>query len=89
MLSGLEGWENSDSDGAMSLDGGRDISPEVSAEDEVKWASWEDSSALPTKQHRVLTSSMTASVSISSGTRVARLAAGMFVAALSDVGGGK
>lgn len=42
-----------------------------------------------TKQHLVLISSMTASGKTSSGTRVDRLAAGIFAAALKDVGGGR
>jgi hypothetical protein len=43
----------------------------------------------PTKQHRVLISSMTASVRTSCGTRVERVAVGMFAAPLKEVGGGR
>jgi hypothetical protein len=49
----------------------------------------EEFNTSPTKQHRVLISSITASVRISSGTRVERLAAGMLTAALKEVGGGR
>ena len=87
MLSGpAEPRENSDSDVAGSL-GGTSIS-ESSPDGEMARIS-EESNTLPTKQHRVLISSITASVSISSGTRVERLAAGIFAAALKDVGGGR
>jgi len=88
VLSGpTEPRENSDSDVAGSL-GGISIS-ESSPEGEAARMSEDESNSFPTKQHRVLISSMTASVKTSSGTRVERLAAGIFAAALKDVGGGR
>lgn len=47
------------------------------------------SNASPTKQHRVFISSKTASVRTSGGTRVERVAVGIFAAPLRDVGGGR
>lgn len=88
VLSGpTEPRENSDSDVAGSL-GGISIS-ESSPEGEVARMSEKESSVFPTKQHRVFISSITVSVRTSSGTRVERLAAGIFAAALKDVGGGR
>jgi hypothetical protein len=88
VLSGpAETRENSDSDVAGSL-GGISIS-ESSPEGDVARMSDEESRTSPTKQHLVFISSMTASVRTSSGTRVERLAAGMFAAAFKEVGGGR
>jgi hypothetical protein len=80
-------WENSDSECVVLL-GGMSMSEKLSPEGDVTCISV-DSSASPTKQHRVLISSITTSVKTSSGTRVDRLEAGMFPAALRDVGGGR
>lgn len=75
---------------AGSLEGGGSWSEGSSpAGEDARTSLREDSKASDTKQQRVLMSSMTASVSISCGTRVVRLAAGTLTAALSVVGGGR
>ena len=80
-----------DSDGALLS--GFTISTSESAVFTLKvYSSWNlasESSAGPTKQHRVLISSTTVSLRTSGGTRVARFAAGTLIAALSEVGGGR
>lgn len=77
-------WEKSDSDIVVSL-GGTSISNESSAD---AWGSLrEDSIAAPTKQQRVLISSIIASVNTSSGILVVRLAAGTLTAPVIAGGG--
>ena len=88
--SSRETRENSDSDSAGSL-GGRSISDEASpgpGDMGCDGCVPSDSSGSPTKQMRVLISSTTFSVSTSSGTRVERADAGMFIVALREVAGG-
>jgi hypothetical protein len=70
----------------VSLWGGRSRSVSVAGDPTSTEGA---SSAVPTKQHRVLISSMSASVRSSCGTRVARLEAGIFAVALREVGGGR
>lgn len=81
--------EKSDSDGVMSLLGGRSKSIGSSSPGDMTRMSDLLSMGVPTKQQRVMTSSRTASVRTSCGTRVDRVAAGMFAAALREVGGGR
>jgi hypothetical protein len=87
----IEPRENSDSDMAGSLEGGGSLSEGSSpAGEDARTSLREDSKASDTEQQRrVLMSSMTASVNISCGTRVVRLAGGTLTAALSVAGGGR
>lgn len=80
--------EKSDSEGAPSL-GGKSRSIGSSPNGDTTPDSDEVSIASPTKEHRVLISSRTASERTSNGTRVEREEAGMLTAALRDVGGGR
>ena len=80
--------ENSDSEGALSL-GGKSRSIGSSSNGDTTPDSNEASIVSPTKEHRVLISSRTASERTSNGTRVEREEAGMLTAALRDVGGGR
>jgi len=80
--------EKSDSEGALS-EGGKSRSIGSSPSGDTTPDSIAVSMASPTKEHRVLISSRTASERTSNGTRVEREKAGMLTAALRDVGGGR
>ena len=86
--------ENPDSDGVASLVGGRSRSMDSFVGDMTRESPGADESlslgiGFPTRQQRVLISSITLSVSTSSGTRVERVAAGILTAAPKVVGGGR
>lgn len=84
------GCENSDSEGVASLDGGISYSDMGSSGAGVSsLVSGELPMNLPTNRQRVLSSSIKASVRISWGTLVARLAAGTLIAELSEEDGGR
>lgn len=79
--------EKSDSDMAGSL-GGKSRSELSPGPGDMGCEGLSASNGSPTKHIRVLISSMTLSVSTSWGTRVERVAAGIFMVALRDVAGG-